>query len=115
MKPLLVVLSCGALIMFSLTNCSKTTDTIHDTVTIKKTDTITLHKTDTLYHGDTIRVTLTLQPGINEGQNTLVTSDLYAIYNLNANPDVYAGTWTYGAQGGGTGIGRTYLKFIGLD
>ena len=115
MKPLLVMLSCGALIMFSLTNCTKTTDTIHDTVTIKKIDTVTIHKTDTLYHGDTITITLTLQPGINEGQNTLVTSDLYAIYNLNFNPDVYAGTWTYGAQGGGTGIGRTYLKFIGLD
>ena len=115
MKPILVFLASGALIMLSLTNCTKSTETIHDTVTLHKTDTVTIQKTDTLYHGDTLTITLTLQPGINEGQNTIVTSDLYAIYNLNSNPDIYAGTWTYNAQGGGTGIGRTYLKFIGLD
>jgi hypothetical protein len=115
MKPILLFLLCGSLIIFSTTNCTKSTDTIHDTVTLHKTDTVTIHKTDTLYHGDTLIITLTLQPGIDEGQNTLVTSDLYATFNLNANPDLYAGTWTYAGQGGGTGIGRTYLKFIGLD
>jgi len=115
MKPLIVFLCCGMLIMFSMTNCSKTTDTIHDTVTLHKTDTVTLHKTDTLYHGDTLTITLTLQPGPDEGQNTLVTGDLYAASNLNSNPDINVGTWTYAAQGGGTGVSRTYLKFIGLD
>jgi hypothetical protein len=121
MKPLIVFLCCGMLIMFSMTNCTKTTETKHDTVTLHKIDTVTIHKTDTLnktdtlYHGDTLTITLTLQPGPDEGQNTIVTSDLYAALNLNSNPDVYAGTWTYAAQSGGTGIGRTYLKFIGLD
>src|ERR1700676_37369 len=115
MRFILVLLSCCFLIAFSLTNCTKSTETVHDTVTIKKTDTLLIHKTDTLYHGDTLTITLTLQPGLDEGQNTIVTSDLYAAFNLNSNPDVYAGTWTYAAQGGGTGVGRTYLKFIGLD
>ena len=115
MRFILVLLSCCFLIVFSLTNCTKSTETVHDTVTIKKTDTLLIHKTDTLYHGDTLTITLTLQPGLDEGQNTIVTSDLYAAFNLNSNPDVYAGTWTYAAQGGGTGVGRTYLKFIGLD
>jgi hypothetical protein len=115
MKFLLVMFCSGALIMFSLTNCTKTTETIHDTVTVKKTDTLLVQKTDTLYHGDTLTITLTLQPGPDEGQNTIVTSDLYANDNLNSNPDINIGTWTYAAQGGGTGIGRTYLKFIGLD
>jgi hypothetical protein len=115
MKPFLVFLSCGILIMISTTNCTKSTETIHDTVTLHKTDTVTIQKTDTLYHGDTLTITLTLQPGIDEGQNTIVTSDLYAALNINSNPDINVGTWTYNAQGGGTGIARTYLKFIGLD
>ena len=119
MKVPIALLICWIFVSFSLSNCTKTTETIHDTLTIKKTDTlidtITIHKTDTLYHGDTLTITLTLQPGPNEGQNTIVTGDLYAIYNINSNPDIYAGTWTYAAQGGGTGTGRTLLKFIGLD
>ena len=115
MKPLLVFICCGMLVMFSMTNCTKTTQTIHDTVTVHKIDTVTIHKTDTLIHGDTLTITLTLQPGPDEGQNTLVTSDLYAALNINSNPDINVGTWTYVAQGGGTGVSRTYLKFIGLD
>ena len=124
MKFFLILFCSAALIVLSLTNCTKAIpDPIHDTITIHTTDTLTLHhtdtvtqyKTDTLFRGDTLIITLTLQPGLNNGQNTLVTSDLYAAFNLNSNPDIYAGTWTYNAQGGGTGIGRTYLKFIGLD
>jgi hypothetical protein len=115
MKTFLVLLCCGSLIMVSLTNCVKSTQTLHDTVTIRKTDTLLIHKTDTLYHGDTLTITLTLQPGPDEGQNTIVTSDIYANVNINSNPDINIGTWTYGSQGGGTGIARTYLKFIGLD
>ena len=82
MKPLLVFICCGMLVMFSMTNCKKTTQTIHDTVTVHKIDTVTIHKTDTLIHGDTLTITLTLQPGPDEGQNTLVTSDLYAALNI---------------------------------
>ncbi|HEY2349494.1 MAG TPA: DNRLRE domain-containing protein [Puia sp.] len=121
MKTLIVILCSGMLVMFSMTNCTKTTQTIHDTVTLHKTDTVTirktdtLNKTDTLYHGDTLTITLTSQPGPDESQNTLVTSDLYATFNLNSNPDINVGTWTYGSQGGGTGVARTYLKFIALD
>ncbi|HEY2649665.1 MAG TPA: DNRLRE domain-containing protein [Puia sp.] len=121
MKPFIVIMCCGMLIMFSMTKCTKTTQTIHDTVTLHKIDTVTIHKTDTLnkidtlYHGDTLTITLTSQPGPDEGQNTLVTSDLYATFNLNSNPDINVGTWTYGTQGGGTGVARTYLKFIALD
>ncbi len=94
MKSIIVLLSVSFLVLFSLTNCSKSAPA-------QVTDTLTY--------------TLTLQPGPDEGQNTLVTSDLYAALNLNGNPDINAGAWTYGAQGGGTGIARTYLKFIGLD
>jgi hypothetical protein len=115
MKPLIVFICCGMLVMFSMTNCTKTTETIHDTVTLHKIDTVTIHKTDTLIHGDTLTITLTLQPGPDEGQNTLVTGDIYANLNINSNPDINVGTWTYVAQGGDTGISRTYLKFIGLD
>ncbi len=115
MKPFLLLCSCSLLLIFSLTNCTKQVDPvkIHDTVTIKTTD--TLNRTDTFNRGDTLIITLTLQPGPDEGQNTIVTSDLYAALNLNFNPDIYAGTWTYYGQGGGTGIGRTFIKFIGLD
>jgi hypothetical protein len=115
MKPIIVSLCCGLLIMFSMTNCTKSTETIHDTVTLHKTDTLTIHKTDTLVHGDTLTITLTLQPGPDEGQNTLVTGDIYANSNINSNPDINIGTWSYSAQGGGIGTARTYLKFIGLD
>lgn len=115
MRLLLVLFCCGMLIIFSATNCTKSTETIHDTVTIHKTDTLTVHKTDTLVHGDTLTITLTLQPGPDEGQNTLVTGDIYANSNINSNPDINIGTWTYSAQGGGIGTARTYLKFIGLD
>lgn len=121
MKPFIVFLCLGMLVIFSTTNCTKTTQTIHDTVTLHKIDTVTIHKTDTLnrtdtlYHGDTLTITLTLQPGPDEGQNTLVTGDIYAASNINSNPDINVGTWTYAAQGGGTGTSRTYLKFIGLD
>jgi hypothetical protein len=94
MKFIIFQLSACALIILTLTNCTKSTPA-------PATDSLTY--------------TLILQPGPDEGQNTLVTSDLYAPYNLNANPDIYAGTWTYAGQGGETGIGRTYLKFIGLD
>jgi hypothetical protein len=120
MKIPLIVICCYLLIATSLTNCTKTTETIktetiHDTVTIKKTDTLLIHKTDTLYHGDTLTITLTLQPGPDEGQNTIVTSDIYANVNINSNPDINVGTWTYYTQGGNIGTARTYLKFIGLD
>ncbi len=53
-----------------------------------KWDTVTIHKTDTLIHGDTLTITLTLQPGPDEGQNTLVTGDIYANSNINSNPDI---------------------------
>jgi hypothetical protein len=98
-----------------MTNCTKSTETIHDTVTLHKTDTLTITKIDTLVHGDTLTITLTTQPGPYEGQNTLVTGDIYANSNINSNPDINVGTWSYGAQGGGTGTARTYLKFIALD
>jgi len=110
-------------ILFTLVlfvRCKKevTTVKVHDTVTIKTTDTLirtdTLIKKDTLWKDSLIKV-LTLQPGPDEGQNCLVGGDIYAAYNLNSNPDISASTWTYGAQGGGTGSVRTLIKFIGLD
>jgi hypothetical protein len=115
MKLFLLLVLSSIFLVLDFTNCTKETNPImiHDTVNIKSTDTVS--KTDTLYRGDTTIITLTLQPGPDEGQNTIVTSNLYAALNLNFNPDIYAGTWTYAAQGGGTGIGRTFIKFIGLD
>lgn len=92
------------------TNCHKetTTITVHDTLTVKTIDTIK--------QKDTLIKTLVLQPGPDEGQNCLVnSSSLYAGYNINGNPDIVASSWTYYAQNGTPGIGRTYIKFIGLD
>ena len=110
MKSLITgsVFSFIAICLF--TNCQKetTTVTVHDTVTVKTTDTVR--------QNDTLIKTLVLRPGPDEGQNCLVNgSSLYAAYNINANPDIVASSWTYYAQGGTPGNARTYIKFIGLD
>jgi hypothetical protein len=121
MKRILILSSCIFVSIFLFVRCKKeiTTVKVHDTVEVKTTDTLlrtdTLFKKDTLLVKDTLLRTLILQPGPDEGQNCLVGGDLYSANNLNGNPDISASTWTYGAQGGGTGSIRTYLKFIGLD
>jgi hypothetical protein len=121
MKSILILCSVILFTSILFVRCKKEieTKTIHDTVTVKATDTLlktdTLVKKDTLLVKDTLIKTLVLQPGPDEGQNCLVAGDIYAADNLNANPDISASTWTYGAQGGGTGSVRTYIKFIGLD
>jgi len=104
----LLLLSCFSVCLF--TNCQKETTkvTVYDTVTVTKTDTVN--------QKDTLIKTLVLQPGPDEGQNCLVnSSNIYAPYNLNANPVLNAVSWTYYAVGGTPGVGRTYIKFIGLD
>ena len=54
--------------------------------------------------------------GPDEGKIAIVnSSSIYAALNINGNPDINAGTWTYAAQGGTDGVARTYIKFIGLD
>jgi len=70
----------------------------------------------TIAQNDTLFKTLVLQPGPDEGQNCLVnSSNIYAPYNLNANPVMNAVSWRYNAINGTSGIGRTYIKFIALD
>lgn len=104
-----IFLSCLTVILFS--KCQKTV-----TVTKTVTDTLTNTVTDTLTQKDTLVKTLVLQPGPDEGQNCIVnSSSIYAALNINSNPDINASAWTYNAQGGTDGIGRTYIKFIGLD
>jgi hypothetical protein len=110
MKHFLILSMFSFFIISLFSNCQKqiTTVTVRDTVTVKTTDTVQLN--------DTLVKTLVLQPGPDEGQNCIVNgSSIYAAYNINANPDIAASTWTYNAQGGTEGSARTYIKFIGLD
>ncbi len=109
MKFVLPLSLFSMIIMSTLTKCKRETTIVHDTTTITHIDTLTVTKTDTLIK------TLALQPGPDEGQNCITGDDLFTFTNLNNNPDIYAGTWTYHELGGGTAVTRTYLKFIGLD
>jgi len=111
MKLLLTGMVLACLTSFLFSACQKTV-----TVTNTVTDTVTNQVTDTLNLKDTLIRTLVLQPGPDEGQNCIVnSSSIYAALNINSNPDINASTWTYNSLGGTDGIGRTYIKFIGLD
>lgn len=92
--------------VLSLTQCTKQTSG----PTIVKNDTITI------VQKDTITRTLTLRPGPDDGQDALVNSiPLYASSNLTGNPDISAATWTFAAQGYGTGVTRSFIEFTALD
>jgi len=104
----------GSILLLTIFFFSKCTKTV--TVTKTVTDTLTNTVTDTLTQKDTLIKILVLQPGPDEGQNCIVNgSSIYAALNINGNPDINAGAWTYAAQGGTDGVARTYIKFIGLD
>jgi hypothetical protein len=110
MKSILFLICAMIFSLCFFSNCQKqtTTVTVHDTVTVKTTDTLNVK--------DTLIKTLVLHPGPDEGQNCLVnSSSLFAAYNLNGHTFIDATSWTYNAQNGTPGIGRTYIKFIGLD
>jgi hypothetical protein len=110
MKIILLLFFFSIITMLSLTRCTKQgpDHIINDTVLVKIHDTTKLK--------DTVVRTLTLKPGPNDGQDALVNSiALYAFGNLSGNPDLAASTWTYNAQGYGTGITRGYIEFTALD